>query len=407
MDDRNFFIYDNKYSHSKAQSVFKKDIMWLSDQALYLAKRMNGKTSDEELKEEFKTNFKLKLSDKNLAQFLNELRMNKLLIGRTHGYLSSKLGSSYRKKIKHKFDKKRIIEANCAGICYKDNPGDLFADLTLCLSLINASKVHALCRGIKSIKGIIVPHSNIELSGQCAAWAYHALADYPLPGIIIILGVDHFNRIVNPGSVVLKDFRTPLGIVKVDRDFGMALAHNCDFNVFDHCDVFLREHSIELQLPFLQYIYRHDAEHVRILPVLCNRSMWASKGFADKQERFIGALKKTIIESGRRALVIASGDLVHNPLWKPGPMFHKRNREIITLLKTGKADIFKCGMCSKIKYASCSRMQFYTLLRLLEPSKGLLLNYSWTSNSKLVDKNRAKSLYENSMNIGYAGMVFY
>jgi hypothetical protein len=80
---------------------------------------------------------------------------------------------------------------------------------------------------------------------------------------------------------------------------------------------------------------------------------------------------------------------------------------MINLLQTGRANTFKQGMNVTQKYLSCGRMPFYTLLRLLEPSQGVLLNYSWTSNSKLVDKNKAKSEYENLMNIGYASMVFY
>ena len=387
--------------------IVNKNRIKLSEQAIYLSKKMDGKTTDEELKEEFKNRFQLTLSNKNFKNFLNKLSVENLLIGKKNGYLISKLSPLYCKKLRDKYEKEKIKEANYAGICYKDKPGDLFTDLRRCFSLVNTSELHSLCKGINSIKGIIVPHSNIEFSGQCSAWAYKAIAENSLPDLFIILGIDHFELMSNPSSVLLKDFRTPLGIIKVDKDFGRMLARNCDFNVFDDSDVFLTEHSIELQLPFLQYISWQDKENIKILPVLCKRRMWDSKESTEEQERFINGLKKTIIESGRRIIVIASGDLIHEPLWKTSPVFHKKNNEMINLLKTGKAHAFKQGMSSKKKYASCCRMQFYTFLRLLKPSKGILLNYSWTSNSKFVDKNRAKSMYENLVNIGYASMVFY
>jgi len=403
MDDMNFFGYDNCFNGGY---LFKKDIIKLSNQAIYLSKNMDGKTSDEELKKKFKKRFELALSNKNLKKFIDELAMKNLLMGRANGYLISKLSPLYCKKLSNKYEKEKIKEANYAGICYKDKPEDLFADLRLCSSLVDTSELHSLCKRINKIKGIIVPHSNIEFSGQCAAWAYKAIAENSLPDLFIILGIDHFDLMRNSNSVLLKDFRTPLGIIKVDKDFGRMLARNCDFNVFDDSGVFLTEHSIELQLPFLQYVSWQDKENIRILPVLCKRKMWNSKESTDEQERFINVLKKTIIESGRRTIVIASGDLVHESLWKPSPVFHKKNKEMINLLKTGKAFEFKQGISSK-SYASCGKMQFYTLLKLLEPSKGVLLNYSWTSNSKFVDKNRAKSMYENLTNIGYASMVFY
>jgi AmmeMemoRadiSam system protein B len=139
--------------------------------------------------------------------------------------------------------------------------------------------------------------------------------------------------------------------------------------------------------------------------VLCKRGIWKSQESSLEQERFINALKKTILERRERTMIIASGDLIHQQQWAANSAFHKKNKEIIDLLKKGKTYAFKQGMILK-QYNSCGLMQFYTLLRLLEPSKGVLLNYSWTSNSKFVDKNKAQSMYENLMNIGYASMVF-
>jgi hypothetical protein len=396
MHEVNFFEY-----------IVNKNRINLSEQAIYLSKKMDGKTADEELKEEFKNRFQLTLSNKNFRNFLNRLSVENLLIGKNNGYLISKLSPLYCKKLRDKYEKEKIKEANYAGICYKDKPEDLFTDLRRCFSLVNTSELRSLCKGRNSIKGIIVPHSNIELSGQCAAWAYKAIAENSLPDLFIVMGIDHSGLMKNPNSVLMKDFRTPLGVINVDKDFGRMLARNCDFNIFNDSDVFLTEHSIELQLPFLQYISSQVKTNIRILPMLCKRRMWKSEESADEQERFINALKKTIKESKKKTIVIASGDLVHEPLWEPSPIFHKKNREMINLLKTGKAYAFKKGMSSKETYASCGKLQFYTLLRLLEPSNGILLNYSWTSNSKLIDKNRARFMYENLVNIGYASMVFY
>ena len=88
MHEVNFFEY-----------IVNKNRINLSEQAIYLSKKMDGKTADEELKEEFKNRFQLTLSNKNFRNFLNRLSVENLLIGKNNGYLISKLSPLYCKKL--------------------------------------------------------------------------------------------------------------------------------------------------------------------------------------------------------------------------------------------------------------------------------------------------------------------
>src|SRR3989338_11653632 len=75
----------------------------------------------------------------------------------------------------------------------------------------------------KEIFGIIAPHAGYQFSGPGAAWAYKEIAESKLTDVYIMLGLSHSGY---SSCVSLEDWETPLGIVKVDREFGKALMAN-------------------------------------------------------------------------------------------------------------------------------------------------------------------------------------
>ncbi|MFA5894070.1 MAG: AmmeMemoRadiSam system protein B [Candidatus Margulisiibacteriota bacterium] len=97
---------------------------------------------------------------------------------------------------------------------------------------------------------LIVPHAGYQFSGQVAAYGYQQLVGRSFDRVILI-GASHkfsFDQIALPGC---DEFATPLGNVPVDRDFIANLTKlNSRFVVDD--EPHLAEHSLEVQLPFLQ-----------------------------------------------------------------------------------------------------------------------------------------------------------
>ncbi len=103
---------------------------------------------------------------------------------------------------------------------------------------------------INDAKGIIVPHAGYTFSGRVAAEVYDAISKVNKKRFVI-LGVDHFRA----GSIATsnQDWKTPLGDAKVDREFVKKITKEQAIIVNEKA--MEREHSIEVQLPFLQHVF--------------------------------------------------------------------------------------------------------------------------------------------------------
>ena len=147
---------------------------------------------------------------------------------------------------------------------------------------------------------LVVPHAGYVYSGLIAAdgWRQTENQRYDL---VVLLGPNHTVADFSGVAVFLGDgFRTPLGTVPADGDTASALLaadRECTSDPRPH----EREHSIEVQLPFVQTVL----PGVPILPVVV--------GSEDpgRCERFGAALAGVL--AGRRALVVSSSDLSHYP----------------------------------------------------------------------------------------------
>ncbi len=396
------YLYRNSYGF-----IAKGKILRISDQAVYLCGCMDGKNSDNKLRQMFKKKYGIKLTLADFEKFIHKIESNNLLIGRVNNCLVSNLNYYVMKKQQELIAKRSIREPVYAGICYKYHPEELKRDLGECFASVNSLGSNIPVKKIRRLRGIIVPHSNIELSGPCAAWAYKVLDEMPMPEVFVFLAPDHSWSLKYPFSILLRDFRTPLGLIKVDKDFCRMLAKKkCGFSIFANNLAHLVEHAIEIQLPFLQYIYRQNMERVRIIPIICGnepQSMLLKTKFKVLQKQFLHALKETIMEGNKRVVFVATGDLCHIGGWKTTHKFHERNKEIINLLKKANAEDFIKRFNSEC-YSSCGKMSFYTFLKMVKPATGRVLNYSWASKPSILRKNVR---YEELINIGYVSMVFY
>ncbi|HKV90248.1 MAG TPA: AmmeMemoRadiSam system protein B [Thermoplasmata archaeon] len=147
----------------------------------------------------------------------------------------------------------------------------------------------------RSLRAIIVPHAGYVFSGPIAARAYDRVASDAAADTILVLGVDHHGT--GPAAA-LSDvpWETPLGIVPGDPGLVAALAR--DPLVVDEAAQ-RREHSIEVQLPFVQY----TEPHPRVVPLQVRYGPL-------RQLQAIGAAVATAIR-GRDVLLVASTDFSH------------------------------------------------------------------------------------------------
>ena len=145
--------------------------------------------------------------------------------------------------------------------------------------------------------GGMVPHAGLMYSGSVAA-AFYAAADLPKRFIILCpnhTGAGHFAAI-NAGG----DWRTPMGNVSVDTSLANALMTRCPLLAEDP-RAHAREHSLEVQLPFLQ----RELGQFTFVPICLGAHRY------DYCEEIGQAIAEVIRAQSDRIGILASSDLNH------------------------------------------------------------------------------------------------
>jgi len=154
-------------------------------------------------------------------------------------------------------------------------------------------------RGPREIAGLVCPHAGYVFSGPTAAHAYLALADDGCPEVLVVIGLNHGRGGFVSAVQTEGAWQTPLGQVPIEGAIAAAIASALpDFETDPRA--LTGEHSLEVQLPFLQYIYE---EALMFVPV-----MMAAQDFG--AARTVGQAVAAALE-GRDAVVIASTDMTH------------------------------------------------------------------------------------------------
>jgi len=137
-----------------------------------------------------------------------------------------------------------------AGQFYERDPAALRKQIDACYRhpIGPGSKPAVATKGPRSLKGLVVPHAGYIYSGPVAAHAYAALAQDGAPRTFVIFGPNHTGL---GASMALgdHDWETPLGVAEYDRTLGDRLRKE---PITEDIIAHRHEHSIEVQLPFLQ-----------------------------------------------------------------------------------------------------------------------------------------------------------
>ena len=144
------------------------------------------------------------------------------------------------------------------------------------------------------LMGLIAPHAGYVYSGQVAAYAYKQLEGLDFP-IVAIVSPVHRMFVGRYAVTAKRYYETPLGLVEVSEELVEALDEAVGLNRVERDD----EHSLEIQLPFLQRVLGR----FKLLPVMMgDQSLPACRALG---EALAGVLR------GKRALLVASTDLSH------------------------------------------------------------------------------------------------
>lgn len=147
--------------------------------------------------------------------------------------------------------------------------------------------------------GLMVPHAGYVYSGMAATWAYGEAAKHGPRETLVVMGPDH--HMASTGFATMSEgvWRTPLGDVEVDRQTVSLLLSSAPF-VEDNFHVHAFEHSVEIQLPFLQLVYGGS---FKLIPIIIHDFN------LERNIRLGKALSRAL--EGKKAIVIASSDMSH------------------------------------------------------------------------------------------------
>lgn len=145
---------------------------------------------------------------------------------------------------------------------------------------------------------LVSPHAGYGYSGLTAAYGYKLIKGKPYK-TVIILGTSHHKSFNGAAVYAQGAFKTSLGILKIDDKFSKILIGK-DSDIFADETAFDQEHSIEVQLPFLQSVL----DNFKIVPVVIGDCSLSSC-------KKIAALFKEAIGTRKDVLLVVSTDLYH------------------------------------------------------------------------------------------------
>ncbi len=148
----------------------------------------------------------------------------------------------------------------------------------------------------EKIKAVIVPHAGYVYSGPCASHAYKLLAESKQPKTYILIGPSHR---VPHSSISSEDWETPLGILKTNKELAKKISKQTGIPIND---IQQNEHSLEVQLPFLQYISQNKKIKPEIICIMLHEDI----NIKETAKNFIEATKDEDI------VFIISSDFTHH-----------------------------------------------------------------------------------------------
>jgi AmmeMemoRadiSam system protein B len=258
------------------------------------------------------------------------------------------------------------------------------------------------------LRGILSPHIDFHRGGPVYTWSYKELAEQPGCDTFVILGVAH-RYCRRRFALTLKDFETPLGVVKTDREYVERIARAAGHELFEDELVHLGEHSIEFQVVFLRYVLGKE-RNFRIVPILVG-------SFHDLMERgldpiddpdvkrFVDALRQAEGDSGKHVVYIGGIDLCHvgPEFGDPSPVdsvlqetIRRFDDELLRHAASGDASRwFQTAARVENRWRVCGLAATYTMLHAIGPTRGRLLRYD-----QALDARRTCC-------VSFASMVFH
>ncbi len=239
----------------------------------------------------------------------------------------------------------------------------------------------------EDIRALIVPHAGYVYSGQVAAYAYKTLIRQEI-NTVILIGPSHHEYFEGASVYPKGYYKTPLGNVEIDKDLAKKIIDSHKKISFRE-NAHLQEHSLEVQLPFLQKILPNP--NWKIVPIVMGNTPEAA-------EILINSLKNLINDN---ILIIASSDLSHYPSYEDAKY---SDHKVIEAILTGKTENLEIVIAqlekeniSNLQTCACGQQAIEVIMSLMSDKNIKLLKYANSGDVEIGDKSQV---------VGYAAIAF-
>jgi AmmeMemoRadiSam system protein B len=291
-------------------------------------------------------------------------------------------GERFRDRLHHP-----IRPPSCLG-AYEPEPDDLRRQLRGLFTSPGGSGLPGEPRPDGSLRAALVPHIDYARGGLSYTYAFKEVFERTDASLFVIIGTSHYSR--HRFTLTRKSFQTPLGIVPTDQQYiDRLVAHYGEGLFDDEWLAHLPEHSIELEVVLLQYLYE-GRRPFRIVPLVvgsfhdCVFSGQPPTQRADIR-RMVEALRAAESETSEPICYLISGDLAHI-----GPKFgdrhpltdeqlaHSRTQDQALLAQVNRADpegYFEVIEEERDERRICGLPPTWLVLEATRPQTGRVLHY--------------------------------
>lgn len=201
------------------------------------------------------------------------------------------------------------------------------------------------------VAALVCPHAGLRFSGYAAAMAYSELAEDGLPDTVVLIGPNHFG-VGSPAAVMTEGlWETPLGALEIDKELAEKVVEESRY-LRDDVAAHKMEHSLEVQLPFLQYL---AGSKVKIVPIVIAHLTWEDARLL--VEDLGDALGKALTDT--ESVIVASTDFTH---YEPKSSAEKKDSSAIDQIRkldwSGLLDVVQSqdiSMCGAVPTATAIR----------------------------------------------------
>jgi len=366
-----------------------EDPLVVSKDLIFLLSLMDGTRSLRDIQAEYMKASGELLYIENIQQLVEDMDKNLLLL--------SEHFKKHLTGLKETYENDPVRKPYHAGKSYQANR----MELLVFLDKMFGTETDTTPKG--RITGVLAPHIDYERGTEVYRDTYSSLKGKE-KSLLIIFGTAHYptEKICN---ISMKNFATPLDVIPNSEEFCRLVKNNDVLKNYINEWPHRNEHSIELQLPLIQFMIQDNFEIFPVLTGSLHEYINNDKNIeADTEiKNLIDNFKSVLIQYGKPYIIISGADLAHI-----GAQFgDKYGLDTLTLGQSrakdeellsciGKVDangFFKTIQNEGDRRRICGLTPIYFQLKLLEGNAGEIVSYKqWT---------------DGQSSVSFAGGLFY